>query len=101
MLSEYQKKLAESLNVKIGGDKLCLTLSNKINYKLHYRNLQQYLSLGLRLKKVHRVLKFRQTPWVEKYITLNTALRQSAACKAEEDLPKLMNNSFFGKTCEV
>ena len=53
------------------------------------------------MTKVHRVLKFKQSPWIKNYIELNTSLRQKAACKAEEDLPKLMNNSFFGKTCEV
>lgn len=55
----------------------------------------------MKLTKVHRVLKFKQSPWIKPYIELNTSLRQKAACKAEEDLPKLMNNSFFGKTCEV
>ena len=54
----------------------------------------------LKLKKVHRVLKFHQKPWIKPYIELNTSLRQNASCKAEEALPKLMNNSFFGKTCE-
>ena len=117
MLSQHQQDLADSLGVKIGGgEKLCLTLLNKKNYRCHYRNLRwichayvmylmfdfihifrQYLNLGMKLKKVHRVLKFRQSAWISKYIALNTSLRQRAACKAEEDLPKLMNNSFFGK----
>ena len=55
----------------------------------------------MKLTKAHRVLKFKQAPWIKQYIELNTSLRQKAACKAEEDLPKLMNNSFFGKTCDV
>ena len=46
------------------------------------------------------VLTFNQSDWVKKYIELNTELRRGASCKAEEDLPKLMNNSFYGKTCE-
>ena len=55
----------------------------------------------MKLTKAHRVLKFKQAPWIKQYIELNTSLRQQAVCKAEEDLPKLMNISFFGKTCEV
>ena len=100
MLSEDQQQMAKDFEVKQMGTKLCLTLRDKVKYKLHYRNLKQYLNMGLRLKKVHRVLAFNQSPWVKKYIDLNTNLRRKAACKAEEDLPKLMNNSFFGKTCE-
>ena len=99
-LSDHQKKLAAELNCKIGGKKLCLTLENKKNYITHYRLLRQCLRLGMKLTKVHRVLQFNQSPWVKPYIEKNTRLRQTATCKAEEDLPKLMNNSFFGKTCE-
>ena len=40
MLSDYQRELAETYDVKIGGDKLCLTLHHKKKYKLHYRNLK-------------------------------------------------------------
>ena len=97
MLSDHQKKLAAELNCKVGGKKLCLTLDNKKNYVVHYRLLRQCLKLGMKLTKVHRVLQFNQSPWVKPYIEKNTKLRQSATCKAEEDLPKLMNNSFFGK----
>ena len=40
MLSDFQRELAETYDVKIGGDKLCLTLYHKKKYKLHYRNLK-------------------------------------------------------------
>ena len=73
MLSPYCKNIREKFGINIGQlAKLIPTLSSKNNYVLHYRNLQLYLSLGLRLKKIHRVLEFDQSPWLGQYINFNT-----------------------------
>ena len=95
MISKYQQDLAQDLDVKVGGKKLCLKLNNKNNYVTHYRNLKMYLERGMKLLKVHRVLKFHQSPWLKQYIDLNTFLRKSSDNKFEEGFAKLMNNSFF------
>ena len=100
LLSTYQKNQAEDFGGKVGGEKLCLTLEDKKKYICHYRLLKLYLEKGLELTRVHRVLRFKQSPWLKPYIDLNTQLRQRASSKFEENLFKLMNNSFFGKTCE-
>ena len=54
----------------------------------------------MKLKKVHRALRFEQSPWMEPYIRMNTELRKQATSAFEKDLYKLMNNSVFGKTME-
>ena len=81
-------------------DKLICSFLPKKNYVLHYKNLKQYLEEGMILKKVHRGLKFYQSPWMEPYIRKNTDLRKEAKNAFEKDFFKLMNNSVFGKTIE-
>merc|ERR1711895_170625 len=58
------------------------------------------MKLGMKLTRVHRVLKFKQLQWFKPYTAWNTKLRQDATILFEVSLYKLMNNSFFGKTCE-
>ena len=70
--------------------KLTPNLISKKGYVCHIRNLILYKNLGVRVTKIHRALKFDESPWLKPYIDLN----------ADKDSYKLLNNAVFGKTCE-
>ena len=60
MLSKYCKEIADKYEIKVGDvKKLIPNLGNKTKYVVYYKNFQLYLSLGMRLAKIHRVLKFK------------------------------------------
>ena len=101
MLSNYCKKTADKYQIKVGDvKKLIPNVGNKTNYVVHYRNLQLRLSLGMKLTKIHRMLKFKQSDWMQKYIDFNTEKRINTANYFEKDFFELIINSVYGKTRE-
>ena len=80
MPSDYCKKVVEEHEIKVGDAKKFIpNLGNKTNWVLHYRNFQLYLSLVMKLIKIKRVLKFKQSDWMKKNIDFNTEKRTNAA----------------------
>ena len=80
--------------------KLILNVMDKTCYVVHIRNLKYYLEVGLKLKQIHRTIKFKQSEWLKKWIDFNTDKRIKSTNDFYKDLFKLMNNAVFGKTME-
>ena len=79
MLSSYKRELLNEIGMTATQcQKLMPNLYDKSDYVLHHRNLQLYLSLGMEVTKDHRVLSFKQSPWLKPYIAFNTDQRNLA-----------------------
>ena len=100
MLSPFQQ---QHFPTGKGNEKLVPHLGNLEKYVVHYRNLKLYLELGFKVTKVHRVVRFRQGPWLKSFMDLNIEKRREAARlgdKARVAITKLAMNAVFGKTME-
>ena len=89
--------------IKVGGAKKSVPSSGKkTNYTVHYMNLQLYISLGIKLIKIHKILKFKESDWMKKIYILTSTLSKEKNAKNEfgKRLFKLMNNSVYDKKME-
>jgi hypothetical protein len=81
--------------------KLLLSLTDRLNYIADYRALQQAISLGVVITKIHTVLSYQQKVWMRSYIDMNTEERRKYEKGTFQDSYfKLMNNAAFGKFLE-
>ena len=81
-------------------EKLVPNLKDKNTYVAPIKSLKQTLKHGLKLKKVHQVIRSEQCHWVKPYIKLNSKLRTDAKNEFEKDFLKPLNDSIFEETTE-
>ena len=96
VLSNYCLGIAKKYGIRVGEvNKLIPNLKSKKNYVVHYRNLQLYKSLGMKVVKIYRVfiIKFKQSDWLKKFVMFSTETRMRA-------VNRFVVNSVYGKTME-
>ena len=98
-MSTFYQTLNPNTNYKTSR-KLLLTQYNKQKYIVHFAVLKFYLSMGLTLDKVHRVIKYKQKAWLKEYIDFNSKKRAESLNSFDKSFYKLKNNALFGKTME-
>jgi hypothetical protein len=90
----------QSFSEKSKTTKLISSLYPVENYVLHIKMLQLALKCGIILDKIHKVVRFQQSAWLQPYIIGNNDMRTMSKTKFEKDFWKLLNNSTFGKFIE-
>jgi hypothetical protein len=85
---------------KYKAKKLVASFGDRKKYVCHYRNLKFYLEQGMQLGRLHGAIKFRQRPWLKKFVLCNTRKRKLAKSKADSDHYKTNTNSTYGKLCQ-
>ncbi len=100
-LSPMNQRLLETLNLKhIPTLKLVPNLMTKTRYVVYYVNLKFYLQHGLQVSKIHRIISFKQSKWLQSYINFNTTKRIASTNAFDKAFYKLANNAVYGKTIE-
>ena len=81
--------------------KLICDWTDKKKYLIHYSMLKFYIRHGMIVEKIHEIVSFKQSKWLENYISFNTQKRIKAKNDFEKDFFKLLVNAAFGKFLEI
>ena len=97
MLSKYCKDIADQYRIKVRGVKKSIpNLGDKVKYVVQYKNLGCYLSFGIKLVKIHRILSFKQSNCLKSYVDFNTEKRKQSSCEFDKNFFKLIINCVYG-----
>ena len=96
--NEYMKSIKPENYGK--SKKLICDWTDKKKYLIHYRMLKFYVRHGMLVEKIHEIISFKQSKWLEKYISFNRQKRNKAKNDLKKDFFKLLNNAAFGKFLE-
>ena len=94
-INDNQLDYIERGAIMARSEKLILDQNNKTEYMVHYRMLKFYVKMGVKVTKIHRMIKLKQDSICRDYIQNNNNKRAPAKTEAEKDVRKLMNNSLY------
>ena len=96
--NDYLKKIKPKNYTK--SKKLICDWTDKKKYLIQYRMLKFYVRHGMIVEKIHEIISFKQSKWLESYISFNTQKRNRAKKDFEKDFFKLLVNAAFDKFLE-
>ena len=82
-------------------NKIICDWTDKNIYLNQYWILNFYVRHGMIVDKVHEIISFKQSKWLENFISFNTQKKNKAKNDFEKDFYKILKNTFFGKTREI
>ena len=99
LISSCASYIAEKHGL-VGGKnrELVSSLTDKKRYVIHEMNLKQAVDAGLVLTKIHRVIEFKQKPWMKDFIDFDINRRKESKNEFEEGFFKIMCNATYGRT---
>ena len=99
LLSPYAEHIAEKHELTIWkSSKLISSLTDKTRYIIHEMNLKQAVDAGLILTKIHRVIEFKQKPWMKDFIDFNINKRKESKNEFEKGFFEILCNATYGRT---
>ena len=102
-MSSYQQELMEKMslpNASLKTPKLIADLTPRKHFVIHYSELKRLIDVGVRLDRIHRALRFDQSPWMRSFVELCTNKRAAAIDPYESFFWKIYVNCCYGKSCE-
>lgn len=101
-LSDYNRACLAALSGKdrYRERKLVPNLRDKERYTVHHEALRLYMRLGLVVTRVHRIIEFKQAPWMRPYIEYCESKRSAAGTEYDATYWKNAMNVVYGKLME-
>ena len=96
--NDHVNKIKHKIYTK--SKKLICDWTDEKKYLIHHRMLKFYVRHGMIVEKVHEIISFKQSKWLEKYISFNTQKRNRSKNDFEKEFFKLLVNAAFGKFLE-